>query len=336
MHSDDQPRKGRILVLSVKYHNEGIDKHLEIRKRNQIACPEPIYSLAAYGESSIIYGSEGTLSKIELVRNEHGQWKFEGLLTHRVSSTPTQITVQENKGLIWVSSTRDALTVYQVKDTPVPLLQRLYSDDCERAGRSHVQIEDNFFLATDRDEGLLGLWMPPDRRTHTNFTKTFEAYLPNSIATLRSGDLRAPWKPRNIFLPGIIRPDIDIIGTCFDGSMYHFTILDAAATDLLVYLQQTYLRVAYPKGRSKPMHRREQEMLKDGSMRHVDGGILAQALEGGLGWLDAVARGDQGVLEGLAVRLFRTGGRGRVIREGMTTMELVEAYLRQLLGGIVL
>ncbi|EPS43497.1 hypothetical protein H072_2539 [Dactylellina haptotyla CBS 200.50] len=333
--SEDQPRKGRILVLSIKYNKLGSEKRLEIRKRNQISCPEPVYSLATYGESSIIYGSERTLSKIELVRNTLGQWKFEGLVTHSVSSTPTQITVQEEKNLIWVSSTRDALTVYRFNETPSPSIQRLYSDEKERAGRSHVQIEESFFLTTDRDEGLIGLWMPPDRRTNTNFIKTFEAYLPNSIATLRSGDLRAPWRPRNLSLPGIVRPDIDIIGTCFDGSMYHFTILDSAATNLLVYLQNSYLRVVYPKWKSKPMHRREHEMTKEGTIRHVHGGIIAQALEGGLGWLDEVVRTDEGVLDGLMVELFR--GRGmEFIRGEMSTGAVLEMYLSELLNGVVL
>ncbi|KAK6525651.1 hypothetical protein TWF281_010704 [Arthrobotrys megalospora] len=215
--AEKSPRKGRVLVLSIRYVKSGAERKLEIRKRNQILCIEPVYSLATYGEASVIYGTERTLSRIDLVRNTVGQWKFENQAVHNVDSTPLQITAQEDERSVWVSSTRDALTIYRVKDEPSPWLERVYSDDQERAGRNHLRIEGNFFIAADRDEGIVGLWMPNENRIATCLTRVFEAYLPNSIATLRTGNLRAPWKPRSLDLPGIINPNIDIIGTCFDG-----------------------------------------------------------------------------------------------------------------------
>ncbi|KAK6343329.1 hypothetical protein TWF730_010920 [Orbilia blumenaviensis] len=330
-------RKGRVVVLSVKYVRSGTEKKLEIRKRNQILCLEPVYSLATYGEASVIYGTEKTLSKIDLVRNATGQWKFEGQITYAVESTPLQISTQDEDGTVYVSSIRDALTVYRVKEDPSPSFERLYSDDRERAGRNHLRVKENFFIATDHDDGIVGLWMPNESRVTTCLTRVFEAHLPNSIANLRMGDLRAPWRPRNLELPGIVNADADIIGTCFDGAIYHFTILNEAATKLLVFLQKCYIKVTYPSGKSKPLDRREVERMREGNLKHVSGELLAEALKSrDQGWLLKEAMRDREEFEELVSAVYRTGGIEVVFGEGRGVESVAVEYLRALLGGVVL
>lgn len=204
-------------------------------------------------------------------------------------------------------------------------------------------LRSNFFLAADRDEGVIGLWMPNERRTSTNLTKIFDGYIPNSVASIRAGDLRTPWKPRNRFLPGVIRPDIDVLGTCFDGSIYHLTVLSAPATSLLLYLQQRYLRFLHPdpksrKGKSPLPRHRQVDGIREGSTRHVDGNILLESLETVPEWLGgAMPNEDDELLERLVRDVFRDAETaGGLIRPGMTTVDVVEAYLRELVGVITL
>ncbi|KAK6507477.1 hypothetical protein TWF481_005908 [Arthrobotrys musiformis] len=351
--SEKFPRKGRVVVLSMKYVRYGKEKRLEIRKRNQILCPEPVYSLATYGESSVIYGTERTLSKIDLVRSPQGQWKFENQTVHNVDSTPLQITApdadflndkttRDEDKVISVSSTMEALAIYRVNEGPPPSLERVYSDEKERAGCSHLCIAENFFIAADRDEGIVGLWMPKESRVTTCLTRVFEAHLSNSISTLRMGNLRAPWKPRNLSLPGIVHPGSDIIGTCFDGAIYRLTILSEEATRLLAYLQKCYIRVAYPAGKRRPLDYREVEMMKQGSLRHISGGLLAEALRSvnsdngdTLGWLQE-AMGDREVFEELVFAVFRSSGAEGAFGDTRRLEDVVIDYLKGVLGGVVL
>ncbi|KAK6346858.1 hypothetical protein TWF696_006963 [Orbilia brochopaga] len=336
----DQPPRGRILVLSFAYGMKDGKPIIEVRKRNQILIQEPVYCIASYGDGSVIFGAERSLYKMDLVQTNTGHWKFENLVGIPQFSTPTQITVEPGSDVIWVSSTRDALAAYRFKETPTPTFVRLYSDDRERAGRTHLKIEGNFFLTTDRDEGIVGLWMPNERRTSTNLTKVFDAYIPNSIANLRAGDLRAPWSPRNLSLPGVVRPDVDILGTCFDGSIYQLTVLDAPATKLLVYLQRRYLRLLNPhpeqrKGKA-PMQRHGVDKIWAGGARHADGNILSESLSSIAEWLGGSVEGeDDDVLEELVRGVFRDRD-GGIIKPGMTTVDVVKAYLKQLIGNVVL
>ncbi|KAF3161364.1 hypothetical protein TWF225_001686 [Orbilia oligospora] len=330
------PRKGRVVVLSLRYVKSGTERKLEIRKRNQILCPEPVHSLATYGKASVIYGTEKTLSKIDLVRNTTGQWKFENQTVQNVDSTPLQITTRDEDQIISVSSTRDALAIYRVKEDPSPSLERVYSDDQERAGRSHLHIKENFFIAADRDEGIVGLWMPTECRVTTCLTRVFEAHLPNSIASLRMGDLRAPWRPRNLELPGVISPNSDIIGTCFDGAIYKFTILNEEATKLLAYLQKCYIKATYPPGNSKPLDHREVEMMKEGSLKHISGGLLAEALKRTDGeWLKEAMR-DREVFEELVFAVYKSAGVEVALGDDRGLDDVVVEYLKGLLGGVVL
>lgn len=334
--TEKSPRKGRVVVLSLRYVKSGTERKLEIRKRNQILCPEPVHSLATYGEASVIYGTEKTLSKIDLVRNAAGQWKFENQTVQNVDSTPLQITTRDEDRTISVSSTMDALAIYRVKEDPSPSLERIYSDDRERAGRSHLRVEGNFFVAADRDEGIVGLWMPNESRITTCLTRVFEAHLPNSIASLRMGDLRAPWRARNLELPGIINPNADIIGTCFDGAIYQFTILNEEATELLAYLQRCYVKVAYSAGKSKPLDHREVEMMKEGSLKHVSGGLLADALKSSDGgWLKEAMR-DREVFEDLVFAVYKSAGVEVVLRNDRGLEDVVVEYLKGVLEGVVL
>ncbi|KAF3200707.1 hypothetical protein TWF106_003146 [Orbilia oligospora] len=321
------------LVVSSVVFNQTVETGLS---QTRILCPEPVHSLATYGKASVIYGTEKTLSKIDLVRNTTGQWKFENQTVHNVDSTPLQITTRDEDQIISVSSTRDAMAIYRVKEDPSPSLERVYSDDQERAGRSHLHIKENFFIAADRDEGIVGLWMPTECRVTTCLTRVFEAYLPNSIASLRMGDLRAPWRPRNLELPGVISPDSDIIGTCFDGAIYKFTILNEEATKLLAYLQKCYIKATYQPGKSKPLDHREVEMMKEGSLKHISGGLLTEALKSTDGeWLKETMR-DREVFEELVFAVYKSAGVEVALGDDRGLDDVVMEYLKGLLGGVVL
>ncbi|KAF3917396.1 hypothetical protein ABW21_db0205087 [Orbilia brochopaga] len=133
---------------------------------------------------------------------------------------------------------------------------------------------------------------------------------------------------------------MDIIGTCFDGSIYQLTVLSAPATNLLVYLQRRYLRFLQPRPERRkgkgPLQQQAAEKIWESGARHADGNILAESLDTIEEWLSGSVEGeDDDQLEQLVRAVFRdsTGG---IIEPGMTTVDVVVAYLKQLVGNLAL
>ncbi|KAK3044935.1 hypothetical protein LTS18_015007, partial [Coniosporium uncinatum] len=91
----------------------------------------------------------------------------------------------------------------------------------------------NLVLVADKAKGLVGLAHPLVDR-HQQVTSTlFEAHLSKSVMRLKRASIRPPWQQRNI--KGVLVDDI--IGSCTDGRMFQFSIVNAAVWRLLKFIE---------------------------------------------------------------------------------------------------
>src|SRR3954452_22780733 len=153
-------------------------------------------------------------------------------------------------------------------------------------GNSHFPIDDQFYLATDKDVGIVGLWMPkgqkPEaitfpseiltfhalgRRINGTLDTVFEAELPCFISHIKCGDLRPPWKTSEA-PPGVIHAEKDIIAVGLDGAIFQLTLLDKNALTMLNSLQTSFFKRSAQSRRS--LVPRMSDTVYDTEARHID------------------------------------------------------------------
>ena len=95
----------------------------------------------------------------------------------------------------------------------------------------------NLILLADKACNVTGLLHPPHRSKRADTKAIFEAHLPRSITRLQRGAIRPPWRlPLVGHRSGVLVDDI--IGSCSDGTVYAFSIIDEPALRLLRYIQR--------------------------------------------------------------------------------------------------
>ncbi|KAF2419608.1 hypothetical protein EJ08DRAFT_702787 [Tothia fuscella] len=99
----------------------------------------------------------------------------------------------------------------------------------------------SLILVADKHGDVVGL-AHPSRRTHQLACETlFELPLPQCVTRFSRGAIRAPWRVHiddagGSGVKGVIADDI--IGSCTDGTVYSFSILNAPAISLLKFLEE--------------------------------------------------------------------------------------------------
>ncbi|KAF8423085.1 hypothetical protein EV426DRAFT_534607, partial [Tirmania nivea] len=229
--------KGRVMIISVWQNASG---RIEVKRRHQIPCDAPVYSVAPYGKQSIVYCAGNKLYMRRLNNDTHPK-KLEEIAEFRLRSPAVQITV--NEPYINCSCASDSLCIIKFEEGKVPnniiLSNSECSDEIARNGFSHYSPLENFFIVSDKQYRIAGLWQPPGKRNTGSLTTIFDTEVTSSVSRLRGGSLRPPWranKPR----PGVVLPDKDIIGSGVDGSIFQLTLLNIDALRLLRYIQGIY------------------------------------------------------------------------------------------------
>lgn len=197
------------------------------------------------------------------------------------------------------------------------------SDDRARLTQCHLTIPKlSLTLVADRENCVSGIWQDPnslslhagrrdeERNSHNevlSMSRTlFGAELPISIVHLRQGSPLPEWRypdeiPENIPQGAglsVVRPtgaDSRILGFGEDGSIYQFTLLTEDAWNLLCFVQELASRS--PEMSLPGLPARRYDVGTDETSthtRHVDGDILARALEMGPGFMRRLFEGRLG------------------------------------------
>ncbi|KAH0538052.1 hypothetical protein FGG08_005314 [Glutinoglossum americanum] len=265
---------GNISILTVKHKNG----ELEYRQRHVINRDKPVFSVAAYGSCSLVFGSGTRVCYQKLLVEEK---RFGAPVEHNLRSSIVHISVKEP--FIYASTASDSLSILSWDGTK---LVPQFSDEVARSGLYHLTLPtENVTLATDKEGTVTG------RRHEAAAVSIFEAEMPGSIVRLKLASVRPPWWPRVEYpavytVMGESGRKMDIIGTTIDGSLIQFTLLHSAAWRLLRFIQNLCMRNANICPFDNDGARSHIEPQQHKRFMHVDGDILMRLFEAGREELD--------------------------------------------------
>lgn len=157
----------------------------------------------------------------------------------------------------------------------------------EVSGEQPEEPLSNMVLVSDRDCGVVGLWVPW-QHPGNECEVVLEAELPTSIRRFRRGRTRPVWEqaqraPRYGRMVSTV-DDAEILGVSLDGSIYHFTLLGLDAWRLLRFIQNVALtnEEMYPFTAEQVDDYAEfdpEPKMDRGVGTHVDGDMLQRCLE---------------------------------------------------------
>ena len=231
----------------------------------------PVYSVASYGASSLVYSSGKNLFLHTLRLSDQ---KLQPPSIFLLSSPGVHISVQGS--YIYVTTFENSVSIFKVEGLR---LVPQFSDQEARAGLHHLTLpEHSIILASNKHRTMAGLWQPPKQRINNSTSTLFEAELPGSATRLRRGSLRPPW--RN----GSMSSSDAILSSSADGSFYQVELLDEASWRLLRFIQNMAVRnaVVCPFSYKGPHHRHIEPSTERRHYMQVDGDILLRLLERGL------------------------------------------------------
>lgn len=266
---DDGAPNGRLLFFSVDVSGSGPPK-LVLKKDMDLSAP--VYSVAFYPPSSIIYCCASELCKLSLEPYASGI-KWMPPIKAAMRSPGRHITVEEP--WIYVSTANESLAVFQYDTATSKLIYR-FGDQVARSGLHHVNLpQHSLILAADMSGSVIGLWQPPQPRLDNSLGTVFEAVLPNSITRLRR------MRPAIRHAKSLEDGDEIIIGSSTDGTITQFTIL-TKGWRMLRFMQNMAERspIVCPFNYEKPKRHIEPSRAKPTFM-HIDGDILKRILERG-------------------------------------------------------
>lgn len=272
--ADQHTGQGRILILNfVKDEKTG---KLRLAEKNPSRCDKPVFSVAAYGDSSLISG-RGDELVLRTLRVSDRKWNE--TVTHKLRSPAISISV--NFPFIYVTTARDSLSVFTFEeDKFVPQ----FSDSVARDGLRHLHLPGTgMTLASNKTCSVAGLWQPPERPISNSLTTLFEAVLPACITQLRQGFVRPPWRVPTYPQQENPKARPAILGSSADGALYQFEILTMVKWRLLRFIQNMALRhpEVCPFTHQGPHRVHLEPSMAKGEYMHVDGDILARIVERG-------------------------------------------------------
>lgn len=270
--ADKHTGQGRILILNfVKDENTG---KLRLTEKNPSRCDKPVFSVAAYGDSSLVSG-RGNELVLRTLRVSDRKWNE--IVTHKLRSPAISISVKYP--FIYVTTARESLSVFTFEeDKFVPQ----FSDNVARDGLRHLHLPSTgITLASNKTCSVAGLWQPPERPISNSLTTLFEAVLPACITQLRQGFVRPPWCVPTHSDQGHPKTSSTILGSSADGTLYQFDILNIAEWRLLRFIQNMAMRnpEVCPFTYQGPHRIHIEPSLAKGQYMHVDGDILARIVE---------------------------------------------------------
>ncbi len=265
--------KGRILLFAAS------EKGSMTLKRHYDK-DSPVYSLAPYEPSSILYccGHDLCLQSLDTSVGPSSV-KMADPIVYDLKTRGLYIST--HKDWIYVTTDGNGLNVFKLEDST---LVRYFTSERAWEGLHHLAVpEHSLVLTSQRDRTIAGVWQPPERRANKNHTSTvFVATLPGSI-TRFARIRKRPWqRPASSSPDTVAALDDPFIGTSTNGAIYQFQILKEPAWRLLRFIQNMamhhigicpFLDFSEIEDRNldpSPVHD-----------SHVDGDILRRLLEGG-------------------------------------------------------
>lgn len=241
----------------------------------------PVWCVAPYGDSSLIYGCGNELVLQTL--NMGARKGFGPEITITLHSPAAYISVDEK--IIHVSTKGSGHLIIHVDDGK---LVPICADASGKSELHHLTLSKDLMVVTsDREGRVAGLWLPPDPRLSKTAPLVFEATLPSSIT--RFCKLTRPvWQRKFRYL----EPQVHL-GSSEDGALYQLTVLGEPAWRLLAFIQNMARREAkicpYPHPLIQEKHI-EPSTTRKRNM-HIDGDILTRLLElGGASLLEEMLR----------------------------------------------
>ena len=261
---------GRLLFFAVSPGTGEIPK-LTMKKRLEV--DGPVFSVAVHPDGKSLVYSSGSKLCIQSLESAPAGIKWQSLVIAEMRSPARHITIAEP--LIYVSSTRESLTVYSYE--PGKLVYQ-YGDQCAREGLHHIHIpEHSLLFASDMNNTVVGLCQPPERRIDNAMSTVFEAALTSSITRLKR-IAKPPWSRD-------ISPEANnelIIGVTADGTIIQLDIVTKGFR-VFKFIQNMAERnpITCPFAGIMP-HKKQLEPRADRPHRmHVNGDILKRVLERG-------------------------------------------------------
>ncbi|KAL2132793.1 hypothetical protein VTI74DRAFT_3387 [Chaetomium olivicolor] len=352
-------KSGRLIVVTMQKlgptQGNGCPSAIRYWTRSRKEVKDPIYSVLGYDEG-LIYCADRTVQWDILDTQEK---RLKPLKSATLSSKALSLRISNGK-LLAVTANDSLVILDHVSENDgggvsaststskprhVDPWRRTGVDFIPVAGPPNLQtqteesstaaaiIDNEIFLVSDRECGVVGLWVPwqtPDRECEI----VFEAELPTSIRRFRRGRTRPAWQQKSRSpmygrLPATA-DDAEILGASLNGAMYQFAMLSVEAWRLLRYIQNLAMadeRVC-PFGRRLLeerglMERGPEPRLGTGFEMHVDGDVLRRCLE--MRALERVV-GEQGQVERFVGLLEELEG-GRYT-EGLSAEGRYEQYFR--------
>ena len=261
---------GRLLFFAISPGTANIPK-LTLKKR--LESGGPVYSVAVHPDGKSLVYCSGSELCIQSLDSAPSGIKWQSLVKAEMRSPARHITIVGP--LIYVSSTRESLTVYRYE--PGNLVYQ-YGDQCAREGLYHIHVpEHSLLFASDMNNTVVGLYQPCERRIDNAMSTVFEAALPNSITRL-TRVAKPAWSNDT---STAANSEI-IIGISVDGTITHLDIVTKGFR-IFKFIQNLAERnpITCPFAGILP-HKRQLEPKADRPHRmHVNGDILKRVLERG-------------------------------------------------------
>jgi len=272
-HRDEGNRVTGIINLYTVSMNTAAGE-VAIKSSGVVKCEHPVYSVAQYNESSLVYTAGDTLNltTLDIIDGTPR-------LTHRMrwDTLKSQgITVSVRKPYIYVTTAKHSVSAFVIDGNA---FKPLFTDENgARQGIHHISLSTlPVVLVSDKEGVVAGLWQPANTRMTNSFRTVFEAVLPAPIRRLHLAHIRTPWSAQTEVV------EETMIGSCLDGSMYQFELIDEAKWRLLRFLQNLCERnrTICPYMHPKRHRQRLEPLVPTKQDMHIDGDILWRLIQRG-------------------------------------------------------
>lgn len=275
--ASDEPT-GRLLLFVPSTREDG---QISAEPKKLLDRNAPVWCVALYGDSSLIYGCGYELVLQTLNMGDRGRLGPE--ITTTLHSPATYISIDGK--IIHVSTKGSGHLIFHVNDGK---LAPICGDVSGQSEMHHLTLPKDLMVVTaDREGRVAGLWLPPEPQLGRTAPLVFEATLPSSI-TKFCQITRPVWQRKFPYLESQA-----ILGSSEDGAFYQLSILSEPAWRLLAFIQNMAERedriCPYPHLwiQEKPI---EPSTMRKKNM-HIDGDILTRLMErGGASLLEEMLR----------------------------------------------
>ncbi|KAL8636433.1 MAG: hypothetical protein Q9228_006169 [Teloschistes exilis] len=252
---------GRLLLFTPNVNEVG---EVKLILKRSMERESPVWSVVAYGDSSLIYGC-GDVLILQTLEMHVRKFGFANRVVLR--SAASQISVRGTD--VHVSTMSSGHHIFRIEEGR---LKPKFAGASARTGTRHLCMPESLVITSDLECGIAGLWQPPHPRLDRTAPTVFEAVLPRSITRLCQMEKRA-WQKKSQAM----------IGSCEDGTIYQLVILSEPQWRLLAFIQNMVMREPRicPYARPAVHERQIEPSCSKKENMHINGDILLRFIERG-------------------------------------------------------